>query len=142
MNMTKKKKNEPSRDAWQMWNIVFVQVMCIKDKITTGTTYSIMKKLNMTNSLEKLMTIYWINNYFHLIHKETEMWGMLFLSNAEQIFRASTFCSLIMMLIKFPDADGLFKSFLNQSRSKIERACPNSLFLKFSLNFHELICGV
>ena len=34
-----------SRDAWQMWNIVFVQIICIKDKITTGTKYSIMKKI-------------------------------------------------------------------------------------------------
>ena len=33
-------KNEPSRDAWQMWNNVLVQVICIKDKITTGTKYN------------------------------------------------------------------------------------------------------
>ena len=39
------KKNEPSRDAWQMWNNVFVQFICIKDKITTVTKYSIMKKI-------------------------------------------------------------------------------------------------
>ena len=51
---------------------------------------------------------------------------MLFLSNAdlqlEQIFRTSTFCPLIIVLITFPDADGFFKSFLNQSRSQIEQA--------------------
>ena len=51
---------------------------------------------------------------------------MLFISNAdlqvEQIFRASTFSPLITVLIKFPDADGFFKSFLNQSRSQIEQA--------------------
>ena len=29
----------------------------------------------------------------------------------EQIFRAYTFCPLIIVLIKFPNADGFFKSF-------------------------------
>ena len=46
---------------------------------------------------------------------------MLFLSNAdlqvEQIFRASTFCPLIIVLITFPDADGFFKSF----ETKVDR---------------------
>ena len=64
---------------------------------------------------------------------------MLFLSNAdlqvEQIFRASTLCPLIIVLIKFPDADGFLKSFLNQIPSQIEQACPNSLFLKLSLKY-------
>ena len=64
---------------------------------------------------------------------------MLFLSNADlqvkQIFRASTFCPLIIVLIKFPDADGFFKSFLNQSQSQIEQAGPNSLILKLSLKY-------
>ena len=48
---------------------LFVQFICIQDKITTGTKYSIMKSFNMTNLLEKMMTIYLVNNYFHLIHK-------------------------------------------------------------------------
>jgi hypothetical protein len=41
---------------------LFVQVICIKDKIMTGTKYSIMKKLNMANLSEKKMIIYLINN--------------------------------------------------------------------------------
>ena len=64
---------------------------------------------------------------------------MLFLSNAnlqvEQIFRTSTFCPLIIVLITFPDENGFFKSFLNQSRSQIEQACPNSLLFKLPLKY-------
>ena len=55
---------------------------------------------------------------------------MLFLFNndlqVEQIFKASTFCPFIVVLITFPHADGFFKSFLNQTRSQIEQACKNS----------------
>jgi hypothetical protein len=44
---------------------------------------------------------------------------MLFSSNAdlqvEQNFRASTFGLLIIVLITFADAEGFFKSYLNQS---------------------------
>ena len=64
---------------------------------------------------------------------------MLFLYNAdlqvEKIFRAFTFYPLIIVLIKFPDEDGFFKSFLNQSRSQIHQACPNALILKLSLKY-------
>jgi hypothetical protein len=64
---------------------------------------------------------------------------MLFFSDSdlqvEQIFRVSTFCPLIVVLIIFPDADGFFKSFLNQIRSQIEQACPNLLILKLSLKY-------
>ena len=55
---------------------------------------------------------------------------MLFLSNADlqvkQIFSASIFCPLIIVIITFPDAQGIFKSFLNQNRSQIEQACPSN----------------
>ena len=58
---------------------------------------------------------------------------MLLLSNAdlqvEQIFRASSFCPLIIVLITFPDADGFF-NFLNQSRSQIEQM---SKFINFEV---------
>ena len=50
-----------------MWNIVFVQGICINDKIKTWTKYSTLKKSNMTNLLEKIMTIYLINNFFKVI---------------------------------------------------------------------------
>ena len=35
----KTKKNEPSRDTWQTWYNVFLQVICVKDKITTRTIF-------------------------------------------------------------------------------------------------------
>lgn len=46
----------------------FVQLICIKEQITTGTKYDIMKKLNITNFFQKMMTLLLLNKHLFSLH--------------------------------------------------------------------------